>query len=217
MKKARWLLYIGLILVGFAIYWYDKTSRWVESATKVEGQVIEIVAVHGSDSTTYKPKIRYKDPKGNFREFEHPISQSPTPFEVGESVPVLLDPENSEPSLGTFFGLYFIGVASGSLGLIMLGVYWLINFVGSGYESRLNKLKRTGVVVEGRVTEVKQANFSVNEKNPWVVVVDGQCPVTFQPRKFESHYIFDEPKVSVGSLVKVYVDRSKPKKYCIDI
>lgn len=217
MKKARWLLYVGLLLIGFGIYWYDKNSKWVETAIKVEGQVIEIVTVRGSDSTTYKPRIKYKDPRGSFREYLHPISQSPTPFEVGEMLPVFLDPVTHEPSLGTFFSLYFVSVLTIFLGTMMLGIYWLINKVGSSHETKLKELKASGLSVSARVTNIRKESFKVNDKSPWVIEAQSQCPVTFQHRTFESRYLWEKPSVEIGGDVRVYISRAKPKKYVMDV
>lgn len=215
MKVARWLLFAGVGLVGFSLYWYSKNSAWEQEATKVEGRVVEVVMESGGDSPTYKPRIRYVDLDGEEREFLHPIGQSPSPFKVGENVPVLLDPLTREPKLGTLIGLHFISFLTGVFGALLLIIYWLLNL--SNHEKKLEELKRSGLLINAKVSLVRAERFQVNNKTPWIVEAQAQCPITFQQRTFKSRYLWEPPTLKAGEMVKVYVSRANPKKYCIDL
>lgn len=107
-----WVSWVLFVLV-------PKNSAWEQQATKVEGIVVDVVMESGVDSRTYKPLIRYRDLDAEEKEFLHPIGQNPSPFKVGENVPVLLDPLTREPRLGTFFGLYFISFISFLTGVLV--------------------------------------------------------------------------------------------------
>jgi hypothetical protein len=80
---------VGLVLLGGHLR--KQTESFLERSVPAAGVVVDIVANHSSDTTTYAPLVAFEHDGRTYR-FKDSIASSPPSHRVGESVRVLYDP-----------------------------------------------------------------------------------------------------------------------------
>jgi hypothetical protein len=99
MKSARIVkLVFGLVgvlmLVGAGLL-YQNTTKFIASASRARGEVIELLRVESSrrnSSDTWRPLVHFKLPSGEIVEFAPSSSSSPPAYDKGEIVGVFFNP-----------------------------------------------------------------------------------------------------------------------------
>ncbi len=117
---------LGLILLVVAARSYLNTARFIGEATRVPGNVVEVV----STANGYQPVVSYIDPNGASHRFTSDIASRPPRYRVGEPVIVIYLP--GDPASARIYGFWelwitaqvtsTLGIAF-SLGAIFLWVY----------------------------------------------------------------------------------------------
>jgi hypothetical protein len=118
-------LLIGLGFLLLAAVLAARTHFWLAKAQFTDGEVIQMIAVRGQKSTTYKPRVRYTTMDGQVRDFVRGYSSSPPDFTIGEKVAVAYDPQSQEARIVTFgqrFGFaWILGWIGFSLATLSIG------------------------------------------------------------------------------------------------
>lgn len=71
-------LLLGLLMSGIAIWVYQDTRAFLDSAITVQGEVIELIRVSSSDrSTMYRPLVRFQNLEGEWIEVSPGSASSP--------------------------------------------------------------------------------------------------------------------------------------------
>lgn len=109
--RMNTILLIGMGFFLAAAFFACLAHLWLSKAQFTNGEIVEMIAVRGTKSTTYKPRVRYTTMDGQEREFVRSYSSSPPEFKTGEKVTVGHNPETGEGRIVTFgqrFGLAWI-------------------------------------------------------------------------------------------------------------
>ena len=121
------IISVALIVAG-VIIWY-RTKRFIETATRTTGTVIELVS-RSPKRTTYSPKVRFKALDGGEIVFTEPLSTNPPGYEINEQVTVLYDPHDYQRArvFKSKWRVYYFALLLGGLGVIFFIVYMIVLF-----------------------------------------------------------------------------------------
>jgi hypothetical protein len=210
----------GMLTVAFllAIRADEVRREWI----RVEGV---IVAFTSGESEA--PIVEYETPDGEPRTITGGVSTNPRMGEVGDRVPVYLNPANEDDArLGTAVEMWFLPGLLGGIG----GVFVLIGTLAGGgigagrtpgqvSDRRIRELRETGERVMARVTAIRPQGAVAASRAPahWRIEAswtDGAGAV----RTFISQPIAVDPSphVKVGDEIGVYIDRQNQRVYAFD-
>jgi len=119
------ILLTGVIPGALAVFFYLRTSSFIENAEIADGVVTEIE--HSGD--TYHPVFSFRDAKGDEHEIHSSVGSNPPSHQKGEKVRVYYDPQNpTDACLDSFFSLWFGPVICGALAVVptILGVLLIL-------------------------------------------------------------------------------------------
>ncbi len=90
---------MGSLFAGIGILIWQNESEFKQTAMETKGTVVSVrssVSGSGSNrSTVYRPVVRFKLPNGQSKEVESSMGTNPPRFQVGDSVDVLYNPQNT--------------------------------------------------------------------------------------------------------------------------
>lgn len=212
---------IGLALLAAAFFLAQRAFEAQRDWIRVEGTIVGY-----ADGETDAPIVEYQTPGGEKRTVTGLLSSSPRAGEVGDRVPVLINPEDPDiVRLGTPLELWFAPGLFGAIG----GVFFLIGTFSGGAAGagrlpgqlsarRLQTLRETGERVMARVTAIlaQGANPATRAAAQWrleAVWQDGATSRTFISQPIS---IDPSPHVKVGDEIGVFIDRGNPKVYAFD-
>jgi hypothetical protein len=82
----------GIVLAIVGGVWWFNVHRFVQSAERAEGTVIELVESSGNKGgRIYSPVVEYTDSLGQQHKYRSNTSSNPSPYSVGDKVPILYD------------------------------------------------------------------------------------------------------------------------------
>jgi len=117
-KSTRILSLVATLLLIVSAVWGGISYTFIHSATQTTGQVIGLE----TQGRGFSPRIQFTTEAGEVLDFKPMSSQSPSPYQVGDTVTVYYFPEAPEAAkLGSFISLWF--------GPMMLGIAGFINAV----------------------------------------------------------------------------------------
>ena len=116
MKKVFQILFlisfcIALIPASCGVaagFWYMKNKDWKEHAVKVNGTVVELIEESDKSGLQWRPVVEYTY-KGKTKKYTSTQSSSPKPYEEGETVTMLINPEDPKDSCIDAIGEVYIG------------------------------------------------------------------------------------------------------------
>ena len=127
---------IGLIVLGLGLFFGNREYNFGKRAERISGKVLEYERVITYDSagrpmTMFAPLIEYQL-QGKTIQYHSTTSYSNLPYEVGELVPLLVDPAHpQEPEIDSFFDRWFVTLLLSFMGLVFTGVgYGIMRFLG---------------------------------------------------------------------------------------
>jgi len=211
---------VGLAMLTGAFYAYKSTKTFLETATRTEGTVIELIRSRSDGSDTYKPVVHFVDQEGKSIEFSSSTSSNPPSYSVDERVGVLYDPAKPEHAeIDDFFSLWGISAIFGGLGAIFFLVGAGI-IVGTTVKRHQDENLRTrGTPIETELQSVAlNTSFMVNGKHPYKVLTQWFNPFTSEVHVFESDNVwFDPTSYLKGRKITVFIENDNPKKYLMDL
>jgi hypothetical protein len=217
---GKWLMaLIGAGMLAGGGYWYFNVRAFIATADRAEGIVIALRQQHSSNSTTYVPIVRFQLARRQI-EFDTGIGSKPPRYSVGERVPVLYPPANPyQAKIDSFFSLWGGPTIVAGIG----GVFFLIG-VGMMLATRVQKrtddrLMHEGMPIQADFQQVDlNTSLSINGRHPFRVLTQWQDPATSRIHIFASHNLwFDPSKYITQKQIRVYVDRTNPKRYYVDL
>ena len=116
-------LNIGVAVVAGALYWTSHLHGYIDKAVRTHGTIVSQKSSTSDGSTTYAPVIKFTPYKSETIRFTSSISSSNPSWEVGDTVLVYYDPDNSSDAMmdrGWFN--YFFQLILGFIGLVVFGV-----------------------------------------------------------------------------------------------
>jgi hypothetical protein len=131
-KMRRWmfplLLLVGIGMVAGGVYLGQRMKELQDHGLRTPGQVVGLEISRSSDSTSYHPKVSFKDSRGGAVTFRDSVGSNPPSYRTGDAVTVLYlegEPEKSAiidrglwnwlvPALLALFGalIFFAGIKS---------------------------------------------------------------------------------------------------------
>jgi hypothetical protein len=122
IELAFWIL--GVLCALAALGTYGAQSRFVKSADRLTGVVVDNVASRNSDNDgyNYAPVVEYSGADGTPQRFTAGVSSSPPSFEVGERVGVLVSRDGRKRSIDSFAQLWLPPVSLGAFALVFGGI-----------------------------------------------------------------------------------------------
>jgi hypothetical protein len=135
---------VGVVMLVGAWLLYQNTTKFIASASRARGEVIELLRVESSrrnSSDTWRPLVRFKAPSGEIVEFAPSSSSSPPAYDKGEVVGVFFDPADPKDArLDGFFDLWGGATIVGGLGAVFLafaiGMHFLLSDEASAKRRR---------------------------------------------------------------------------------
>ncbi|MHC4758443.1 MAG: DUF3592 domain-containing protein [Planctomycetota bacterium] len=98
-------------IFGLGTYFTIKTNKFLETAVKTEGKVVEMEKSYSDGNSRYCPIFTFVDNTGNEQRARSSVSSYPPPYEVGDNIPVLYDPQNPEKAdIDSFWNLWLASV-----------------------------------------------------------------------------------------------------------
>lgn len=214
---------IGWLLLALAFLLALRANEARREWIRVEGEIVGF-----TEGDTQAPIVEYRAPDGETRRVEGDISSSPRAGKIGDKVPVLVDPANSETvRLGTAMELWFVPGLFGGIG----GVFVLIGTLagasagagrlpGQMSARRLQELRETGERVMARVTNIISISAAAATRRPahWRLEAQAISPKTGAPGLFISQPIGVDPApyVKPGDEIGIFIDRENPKICAFD-
>lgn len=148
MNSARIIKFVfGLVgvlmLIGAGLL-YQNTTKFIASASRAQGEVIDLLRVESSrrnSSDTWRPMVHFKLPSGEIIEFTPSSSSSPPAYDKGEIVEVFFNPADPKDArLNGFFDLWGGAAIVGGLGAVFLafaiGMHFLLSDEASAKRRR---------------------------------------------------------------------------------
>ena len=215
------------------------TVSFLNSSTKTDGSIVNIVQSRSSDSGNYMyaPEVSFIDASGQTITFTSGVSSSYSSYKVGDKVSVLYDKNNSRIArINTFFQLWFATIVMSVVGVIffLIGLFIIIKNITS---SNLKKeLLATGTKISAKVMAVESSNNFAQpsfgnagygsglrySKN--FVAVTYHIKAQWLNPTDNLVYIFNSEEMNynpesfvVGKSIEVYIDHANPKRYYVNI
>ena len=224
MKTLKIIKYlfsiIGLGMLVGAFFFFQHTQDFLKTAVSAEGKVIDLVRSRSSDSTVYKPVVKFTTLTGEQVQFTSSTGSNPASYSRGETVEVLY--QETSPTKAKING--FFSVWGGTLIFSILGaVFFLVGFSIFLFGYLKNKkdeyLKTYGSPIFTKFESVGlNESFTVNGRHPYQVTTQWKNPQTNQLHIFKSDNIWFDPTDHINTEdIVVLIDKKNPKKYFMDI
>ena len=148
MNSARIIKFVfglvGVLMLIGAVLLYQNTTKFIASASRAQGEVIDLLRVESSrrnSSDTWRPMVHFKLPSGEIIEFTPSSSSSPPAYDKGEIVEVFFNPADPKDArLNGFFDLWGGAAIVGGLGAVFLafaiGMHFLLSDEASAKRRR---------------------------------------------------------------------------------
>jgi hypothetical protein len=146
-NPSLYFTFIGAALLGYGIFAYFRQRAWIARSIPADGVVVELVrssvtgeyvrsrtesGIKTENKYSYRPLIRFKTHTGRTINFIPGAAMRPPPYNVGECVEVLYDPDDPQQAqinrftylwfnvlVLVFFGMFMIGM--GLIGIVLAG------------------------------------------------------------------------------------------------
>jgi hypothetical protein len=124
---------LGSFLIGgYAVREWRSVVDLLGHGDRTQGEVVDLVAHHDSDGTTWKPRVRFTTRAGRAVEFVSSVGSSPASFDVGEVVEIVYAPTDPAAAvINTPFQRSFSFFLVGLFAWIALYVgFWFLSVAG---------------------------------------------------------------------------------------
>jgi len=217
-KVVFTLVGIGL-LVG-AVFAYRGTTSFLATAQSATGEVIDLLRARSSDSTTYKPMVRFVTASGQPVEFVSSVGANPPSYARGETVEVLYTPEAPQDArIKSFFSLWGVATVLGGVGCVfgaIGGGLWLAGWLGGRKRAHLEAV---GHPIQARLQGVERnTSVDVNGVHPYRVVSQWLNPETGEVHVFRSENLWYDPTPWLArEHITVLIAPGNPRQYLVDL
>ena len=124
---------VGVLMLVGAWLLHQNTAKFIASASRAQGEVIELLRVESSrrnSSDTWRPLVHFKAPSGETIEFAPSSSSQPPAYRKGEVVGVFFNPADPKDArLDGFFDLWGGAAIVGGLGAVFLAFAVAMHFL----------------------------------------------------------------------------------------
>jgi hypothetical protein len=123
------LFVFGGVFAGVGIWFYLRSAELTEVGIVTQGRVVGHESSTDEDGTTYKPTFTFQTGAGISHTVTSMMGSNPRPYDVGDTVEVIYDPEHpSRAEINSFVRMWLFPLIFGGIGiLILIGL-----FIGTG-------------------------------------------------------------------------------------
>lgn len=101
-------------------------------------------------------------------------------------------------------------------GIMFLVIGVVFFFIPLYREKKLKNLKSIGIIVQGTVTRIKKLSYTqFGYQSPYIVYFYYEH--SGKEYKGKSNLLWNEPNISVGDTITVYVDEYKKHRYFVEV
>lgn len=100
------MLIASLVLIYIAIQKYNETRELLAKGIKAKAEVVDLIEVSDEDGSTYKPVFVFTDKNNKRIRFTSDVSSSPSPYDIGDLVPIVYELNGYERKVISYWGLY---------------------------------------------------------------------------------------------------------------
>lgn len=209
---------VGAVLLVSAVMVFVSDRKFMAEAQEINGVIDTIEAYRNSDDEvnhrvyvnyTYNGK-QYNKIQANF--------YSSNMYE-GKEIILYCDPQHPErivvhgANVFAVIILFFMGVL-----FLCIGIFPVIRSYRQ--KARTKKIRETGRTLYATVYEIDYAtNYTFNGRHPYIVYCSYRDDYKDIEYRFKSEYIWvnPEPHITLGSMVRVYVEENNYKNYYVDV
>ncbi|NMP29636.1 DUF3592 domain-containing protein [Rahnella sp. SAP-1] len=225
MKKLKLISTIlGLILLLFTTWQIVNTIKFTASAQHTEGTVVKLIEKYsqdnGKDKIFYYPQLTFIDSHHTPQLIESASGSNPAHYSVGEKVPIIYQIDNPENAkIDTFFELWAGAIITGIFAVVFMLPLIISRFITRLSGNKVKKLQHNGTPVKAKITSIEQnQTITINGRNPWQIVCQWHNMQENRVYVFNSQNIWFNPAEYIScEELTVFIDKSNPKKYWVDI
>ena len=211
---------IGLIELIVAFVVWQNTQKFIQSAFKAKGVVIQMISYRDTDNTLMqKPLVKFKTQKGKEVVFTGSVASTNPSYTIGEKVDVFYQPEKpQEAKLKSSLEMYFVPFMLGGMGFLFFSVGFGIFLVSWRKKNRHAYLRQRGMQVWATLREVSyQTNITINGRHPYQIVAEWQNPMNSNTVIFVSESIMFDPSAHIPDEIPVWIEHNNPDVYFMDV
>lgn len=209
---------IGLLVCGA---WFIHIQQFLASAITTQGTISRIVEEYdGEGDLTYIPEIQFQDRNGQLHTIRTFISSNEGDYHVGQSMPILYNPQSpAQSTVATFWEIY--------IGCIILLIVSLAALISGGvvsillqYEEKQKQdLLMNGQRIEATITNINHlTTIKKHGLSPWLITAEWTNPLNNQKYDFGSNLLWVEPSgYTKGGKITVSIDAKNPERYIMDV
>lgn len=124
---------IGVLFLAAGLSSYHETVKFLDDAIVVEGKVIDLREIRGSNNSMFKPVIQYTDHDGEQRIFMPKFATNPPAYFKGENLELIYDPRDPKHPLhvriNDTLGLWLEPIGFSAFGAFFLFVVIVTSYV----------------------------------------------------------------------------------------
>lgn len=218
---GRWVfLVMGAIFLVMALVSFNNTSSFLSEAVRTHGTVVGFEESIVDKGTTYKPVVVFLTEAHKPVKFISRSGSGRPSVSEGDTVDVLYSP--SEPDSAQLDG--FFELWGGAVVFAGFGAPFFLIGAGLYFSGRSKRRKRANLEKDGRAVLAtfqsvdRNYSFSVNDKNPFVIVCQWLDPETGLVHLFESEDLWFDPSPYLQrETISVMIEPSNPLNYYMDI
>lgn len=206
----------GIVGLGVSSWLATGTLHLQQNGLTANGHVIRF---ERDSKGYYFPVVEFQTPDGQRIMFKSRSGSSPPSFHVGESVPVLYDPDDpQQASIRTFGQLWGGALITGIFAVVLTVIPGGVIVAQMRKRRRVGWLKQFGQRVPAQFDRVEQIrSIQVNRRSPYRIYARGLNPFMSQEQVFQSEYLWSDPTPYVGDRpLEVLIDSNNPKRYWLD-
>ena len=209
---------IGAVLLISAVMVFVSDRKFMAEAEEISGVVDTIETYRNSDNeTNHRVFVNYTYNGQQYNRVR--VNFYSSSMYEGKEITLYCDPQHPErvvvqgAGLFGFIVLFFMGIL-----FLCMGILPIVKSVRG--KARKKKVRETGRTLYATVYEINYAtNYLFNGRHPYIVYCSYRDDYKDIEYRFKSEYIWvnPEPDITLGSMIRVFVEENNYKNYYVDV